>query len=54
MPALIWRKVMHHASVPSERPRSSRIGTMNMEKTTGFSGAVIQFPMKETATITQP
>ncbi len=54
IPALTWRAVMHHASVPSDTCRSSRIGTMKIEKTTGLSGAVIQFAQNETATITQP
>ena len=54
MPALIWRAVMHHASVPRLTCRSSRIETMKIENTTGLSGAVIQFAQNEIATITQP
>ena len=51
MPALTMRAVMHHASVPRLMWRSSRIGTMKIENTTGFSGAVIQFAMNDTAQI---
>ena len=53
-PAAACRRLVHSASAPSDTCRSSRIGTMKIEKTTGLSGAVIQFAQKETATITQP